>query len=183
MQVIDRSNEPSGQCNDHIVAPNSSQVGLRSRRETRRSPGSPGPRANQRRAPLTDRGNRVTLATIPNCRRQHVAVRSKNLLQHPLGRFRRNREAQSLGHRDDRRVDADHEAARIDQRPARIAGVDRAPRAARCSRSAGHRGLRMLAAQALDHAGRDRRLQAERAAHRDHELTDAERIAESPNCP
>ena len=39
--------------------------------------------------------------------------------------FDGNREAQSLGHRDDRRVDADHKPARIHERAARIARIDR----------------------------------------------------------
>ena len=42
-----------------------------------------------------------------------------------LGRVDRDREADPLRRQDDRRVDADHLAPRVDQRAARVAGVQR----------------------------------------------------------
>ena len=46
------------------------------------------------------------------------------LRQNVLGDVDRNGEADALGRHDDRRVDADHLAAAVDQRAAAVAGVE-----------------------------------------------------------
>ena len=46
-----------------------------------------------------------------------------DLADHPAGRVGRHSEAKPLRHGDHRRVDADHLAARVDQRSARVARI------------------------------------------------------------
>ncbi len=97
----------------------------------------------------------------------------QQLGDHPADGVDRGGEADPLRHRDDRRVHADHLAAGIDERPARVAGVERGvglddvvdqPPAVRAQ----------AAAERAHHAGGDRVLEAVRVADRDRELADAQ---------
>src|SRR5439155_8649799 len=107
-----------------------------------------------------------------NPRPAHVARRDA-LRNDDAGRAHGNRETDSLRARDDRRVDADHFTARIDERLAGVSGlergvglndgVDQPP------------GLRPhRAAERADDAGSDRRLEAERVSTVDDELAGLE---------
>ena len=100
----------------------------------------------------------------------------EQLADDPPRGVRRHGKAKPLGHGDDRRVDADDAAARVDQRAAGVAGVERRrvlhdvldqPTADAAHRAAG----------GADHAGRHGRAEAQRVAHRDHELPDAQGVA------
>jgi hypothetical protein len=102
----------------------------------------------------------------------HFAV-LEHFRDNPARRVAGDREAQSLREGDDGGVDTADAAARIDERSARVAGVDRRrvlydvldePAVA-----AAH-----AATERTDYAGRDGRVQAHRAAHGDNELADAQ---------
>src|SRR3990170_917491 len=79
-----------------------------------------------------------------------------------------DREADPRAARDDRRVDADHLALHVHQRPARVAGVDRRVGLEEVVEGA----LADLPGLGADDAGRDGGLQPERRADREHPVTD-----------
>ena len=67
---------------------------------------------------------RQRLAADAQPRAPHAAVANQRD-RHALGGRRRDREADALRRQDHRRVDADDVAARVDQRSAGIAGIER----------------------------------------------------------
>ena len=96
----------------------------------------------------------------------------QELQHHPLHRVDRGGEADALRARDDRRVDADHLAVRIDQRPAGIAGIEgRVGLQHIIDQPAGLRA--QTAPERAHHAGGDRVLESVRVADGDRELADA----------
>ena len=121
------------------------------------------------------RRQRPRSAGDPDPGAAHAAVAHQGR-DDPAGRrVDRHREAEADARH--RGVDPDHAAAAVDQRAARVAGVQRRvgldhvvddPR-----RAAGASGQR--AAERRHHAGRDRARVAVRVADRDHELADAQR--------
>ena len=120
-----------------------------------------GDRAGGARAPTPSQARR----TRPCC---------EQLAEHPRRGLDADREADALRARDDRGVDADHAAAPVEQRPAGVAGVERRgvldDAVDQAAVAAAQR-----AAERRDHAGRHRRLEAERVADRDDELAEARR--------
>ena len=96
-----------------------------------------------------------------------------------LDRRRRDRKADTLGHTDDRGVDADDLAGGGYQRPAGIARVQRRVGLDHAVDQPARAGAQR-APEGADHARRYRALKAERIADRHHQLTDPQlpRIAE-----
>src|SRR5215831_19194103 len=81
-------------------------------------------RLGQAVAPRDQAVERPRLPDDTEIRATDAPVREE-LAHHLLGGVDRDREADALGHRDDRRVDADDAGPRVDQRPARVARVQR----------------------------------------------------------
>src|SRR5438046_1664822 len=102
----------------------------------------------------------------------HVAG-GHELPEHPLRGVDRDAEAQALRAQDHGRVDADHAPAAVDQRPARVARVERDV-ALDDALHQPPRGGAHGAPERAHHARRHGRAEAERVADRDHELPDAE---------
>ena len=98
----------------------------------------------------------------------HAAV-PHQLAEHEVRGVGRDREADALRALDDRGVDADHLAARGDQRPAGIARVERRVGLDHVVDQPAGAGAQR-AAERRDDAGRHGRFEAERIADRDHEL-------------
>ena len=98
----------------------------------------------------------------------HPTVREK-LWNHRGGRVDRHGEADALGHREHRSVDADHPAAGVDQRPAGVAGIERDVRLDDAVDEPTRRAPERSSGGA-DHAGRHGRLELERIADGDDEL-------------
>ena len=104
----------------------------------------------------------------------HPAVPDQ-FAQHDLRGIAGDRKADALRAHDDRGVDADHVAMRGDQRPARIAGIERGVGLDHVlDQAAGLRTQR--AAERGDHARGDGRFKPERIADRDHELAAPQRL-------
>ena len=122
MHVVDRRDEPIGQRDNDVAR---LDAGLRSQAARHHLLHLDGLFGQQvELAPHDARGKCTTDAPMPSCRRRTLpCVRIS--VDHPLGRVRRNRKADPLRHRDDRRVDAHDQPARVDERPARIARIDR----------------------------------------------------------
>ena len=106
----------------------------------------------------------------------HDRARLLELRQQLLGRVDRHREADpdvavARAAGDDLRVDADHAAGRVEQRAARVAGVDRRVGLDHVlDREAVRR--RDLALERGDDAGRERAVEPERVADREHRVAD-----------
>src|SRR5207248_7922398 len=111
-------------------------------------------------------GRRRHVANVQPQVATHHATVLHELRQDVARHVDRNGEANALGWPDDRRVDADHQAAAVDQGPAAVAGIE------------GCIGLDDVidqvagdaaqgAADRADYAGRDGRLEAERTADGD----------------
>ena len=122
----------------------------------------------------------VSCPPDPRCARRTRPSRIKRD-DDALGRVGGDGEADALRRQDDRRVDADDVARRIDQRPAGIAGIERGigldDVVEQTSRLAAHR-----AAERADDARGHRMLESVRAADGDRDLADAhaEQIGEPP---
>ena len=108
----------------------------------------------------------------------HAAV-GDELLHHAADEVDGNREAEAFGHvliagrADDGRVDADELAARVDERAARVAGVDRG---VRLDEVLERRDAELTAARRADDAHRHGLTQAQRVADREDDLADLERV-------
>src|SRR5438552_2631757 len=101
------------------------------------------------------------------------AADGHELPEHPLGGVDRDAEAQALRTEDHRRVDADHAPWAVDQRPARVARVERHVALDDALHQA-PRGGAHGAPERAHHARRYGGAEAERVTDRDHELADAE---------
>src|SRR5207244_2285475 len=115
---------------------------------------------------------RAVLASDAEVAAAHVAG-GHELPEHPPGGVDRDAEAQALCAQDHGRVDADHPPAAVDQRPARVARVQRHV-ALDDALHQPPRGGAHGAPERAHHARRYGRAEAERVADRDHELADAE---------
>ena len=104
----------------------------------------------------------------------HTAVQDQ-LAEHELRGVARDREADALRAADDRGIDTDHLAARIDQRPAGIAGIERRVGLDHILDQPAVAGPQR-AAERRDDARRHRRFKTERIADRDDELPALERF-------
>ena len=109
MQIIDRRDEPARKRNDRSSArmpANSATLRAATSRTSTPGIGQQIELAHNRSRQPRHIGHDAQLPP------PHAAVR-QNFLKHPLSGFRRNRKPQPLGHRDNCRVDANHQPARI----------------------------------------------------------------------
>ncbi len=122
--------------------------------------------------PHGESGQRHILPADADTRATHVPVRDQ-LADDELHRVDGNRKTDALRGQNDRRVDADDVAARVEQRAARIPRIQRRVRLNDVvDQTTGHRAER--ATEGADHACCHRTLKAERIPDRDDDLTDAE---------
>ena len=99
----------------------------------------------------------------------HPSLRQQ-LLNHLLGHVGGNRKTDPLGEVNDGGIDADDFAAQVEERAARVAGIDRR---VRLNEIFVAREIDVLPADPADDAERDRPIESERIPHGEHPLADA----------